>query len=109
MEYVSLGRGGPNVSAVGLGMWQAGGKAWGSDVRDADCRRAMERAVEPGLNLVDTAEAFGGGHSEKGMSRGIKNVGRDHVVIATKGGRGHLRGADLKKAGAPDLKRAAAP
>src|SRR5207245_1322662 len=44
MEYVSLGRGGPDVSAVGLGMWQAGGKAWGSDVRDAECREAMEAA-----------------------------------------------------------------
>src|SRR5207249_8453292 len=64
-----LGRGGPDVSAVGLGMWQAGGKAWGSDVRDADCRQAMERAVELGINLVDTAEAYGDGHSERVMSR----------------------------------------
>jgi len=49
MEYVALGRGGPRVSAVGVGMWQAGGKSWGKDVRDPDCRKAMARAVELGL------------------------------------------------------------
>src|SRR5207247_2160123 len=105
MEYVSLGRGGPDVSAVGLGMWQAGGKAWGSDGRDADWQRAMERAVELGINLVDTAEAYGDGHSEKVMSKAIKNVGRDHVFIATKVGGWHLRGDDVKKACAASLKR----
>ena len=105
MEYVSLGRGGPDVSAVGLGMWQAGGKAWGSDVRDADCRQAMERAVELGINLVDTAEAYGDGHSERVMSRAIRNVGRDHVFVATKVGGWHLRADDVKKACAASLKR----
>ena len=105
MEYVALGRGGPKVSAIGLGMWQAGGKAWGSDVRDADCRKAMERAVELGINLVDTAEAYGDGHSEKVMSGAIKNVGRDNVFIATKVGGWHLRPNDVRKACAASLKR----
>jgi aryl-alcohol dehydrogenase-like predicted oxidoreductase len=105
MEYVALGRGGPKVSAIGLGMWQAGGKAWGSDVRDADCRKAMERAVELGINLVDTAEAYGDGHSEKVMSGAIKNVGRDNVFIATKVGGWHLRPDDVRKACAASLKR----
>lgn len=105
MEQVSLGRGGPTVSAVGLGMWQAGGKAWGTDVRDADCRKAMERAVDLGINLVDTAEAYGDGHSEQVMSRAIKNVGRDRVFIATKVGGWHLRADDVKKACAGSLKR----
>src|SRR5713101_1568840 len=98
MEYVRLGRGGPNISAVGMRMWQAGGKAWGSDVRYADCRKAMERAVELGINLVDTAEAYGYGHSERVMSRAIRNVGRDHVFVATKVGGWHLRADDVKKA-----------
>jgi len=105
MDYVALGRGGPKVSAIGLGMWQAGGKAWGSDVRDADCRKAMERAVELGINLVDTAEAYGDGHSETVMSRAIKNVGRDNVFIATKVGGWHLRPDDVRKACAASLKR----
>jgi len=105
MDYVALGRGGPKVSAIGIGMWQAGGKAWGSDVRDADCRKAMERAVELGINLVDTAEAYGDGHSETVMSRAIKNVGRDNVFVATKVGGWHLRPDDVRKACAASLKR----
>src|SRR5438093_1257905 len=102
MDYVALGRGGPKVSAIGLGMWQAGGKAWGSDVRDADCRKAMERAVELGINLVDTAEAYGDGHSERVMSRAIRNVGRAHVFVATKVGGWQLRADDVRKACAPE-------
>jgi len=105
MDYVSLGRGGPKVSAIGIGMWQAGGKAWGGDVRDADCRRAMERAVELGINLVDTAEAYGDGHSERVMRPAIQAVGRDNVFVATKVGGWHLRAEDVKKACAGSLKR----
>jgi myo-inositol catabolism protein IolS len=105
MEYITLGRGGPKVSAIGIGMWQAGGKAWGDDVRDADCRRAMERAIELGINLVDTAEAYGDGHSERVMRPAIQEVGRDNVFVATKVGGWHLRAQDVKKACAGSLKR----
>src|SRR5437016_2978267 len=105
MDYVALGRGGPKVSAIGLGMWQAGGKAWGDDVRDVDSRKAMERAVDLGINLVDTAEAYGDGHSETVMARAIKAVGRDRVFIATKVGGWHLRSDDVRKACAGSLKR----
>lgn len=105
MDYVTLGQGGPKVSAIGIGMWQAGGKAWGSDVRDADCRRAMERAIELGINLVDTAEAYGDGHSEKVMRSAIREAGRDNVFVATKVGGWHLRPDDVRKACAGSLKR----
>ena len=105
MEYIALGRGGPKVSVVGIGMWQAGGKAWGTDVRDTDCQKAMERAVELGINLADTAEAYGDGHSEQVMSRAIRNVGRDSVFVATKVGGWHLRADDVRKACAASLKR----
>jgi myo-inositol catabolism protein IolS len=105
MDYIPLGRDGPKVSVIGIGMWQAGGKAWGSDVRDADCRKAMERAIELGVNLVDTAEAYGDGHSEQVMSRAIKSVGRDSVFVATKVGGWHLRADDVRKACAASLKR----
>src|SRR5439155_6510346 len=105
MDYVALGRGGPKASAIGYGMWQAGGKAWGSDVGEADCGKAMERAVELGITLVDTAEAYGEGHSETVMSRAIKSVGRDNVFIATKVGGWHLHADDVKRACAASLKR----
>jgi len=65
----------------------------------------MERAVELGINLVDTAEAYGDGHSERVMSRAIRNVGRDRVFVATKVGGWHLRADDVKKSCAASLKR----
>lgn len=98
MEYVRLGREGPKVSAIGLGMWQAGGDAWGTDVRDRDCQAAMERAVELGVNLVDTAEAYGRGHSEEVIGRAIKAVGRDRVFLATKVLGDHLHADAIERA-----------
>jgi len=86
-------------------MWQAGGKAWGADVRDEDCRKAMEHAVELGINLVDTAEAYGDGHSESVMAQAIRNVGRDNVFLATKVAGWHLHPDDVKRACAASLKR----
>jgi len=105
MRRVALGRGGPKVSEIGIGMWQAGGTAWGDDVRDEDCRRAMEWAVERGIDLVDTAEVYGDGHSEEVVGQAIARVGRDNVFIATKVGGDHLRPADVVKACRGSLKR----
>ena len=105
MRYVTLGRKGPKVSEIGIGMWQAGGKAWGDDVEDDDCRKAMERAVELGINLVDTAEAYGDGHSEQVVGSAIRAAGRDNVFIATKVAGEHLRARDLERACRASLKR----
>ena len=105
MRYVTLGRNGPKVSEIGIGMWQAGGAAWGHDVADLDCQRAMERAVELGINLVDTAEAYGDGHSEEVVGRAVRAVGRDRVFLATKVAGEHLRPRDLERACRGSIKR----
>ena len=84
MERVRLGTSGVDVSRIGLGMWQAGGKNWGTDVNDRDCIRAIARSVELGADLVDTAEVYGEGHSEEVVGKAIAEVGRDNLVIATK-------------------------
>ena len=105
MKCVPLGRNGPKVSEIGVGMWQAGGKAWGSDVADLDCQHAMERAVELGINLVDTAEAYGDGHSEEVVGRAIRAAGRDRVFVATKVAGEHLRPNDVERACRGSLKR----
>ena len=83
MQRVALGKHGPSVSEIGIGMWQAGGTSWGSDVRDRDCVAAMVRGVELGMNLADTAEVYGDGHSEQVVGRAIRRVGRDRVFLAT--------------------------
>jgi myo-inositol catabolism protein IolS len=105
MRRVSLGKKGPNVSEIGVGMWQAGGTAWGKDVRDLDCQKAMERAVELGIDLVDTAEAYGDGHSEQVVGKAVRTVGRDNVFIATKVGGEHLRPPDVERACRESLRR----
>lgn len=105
MEQVELGRSGIRVSRVGLGMWQAGGNPWGEDVNDADSVAAMVRAHELGVNLIDTAEGYGSGHSEEVVGRAVQEIGRDEVVLATKVSGNHLRYEDVQRAAARSLRR----
>ena len=105
MEGIELGRTGIKVSAMGLGMWQAGGKNWGTDVNDRDCVAAMARAHECGVNLIDTAEVYGEGHSEEVVGKAIREIGRDNLVIATKIAGYHMRGRDVERACRGSLKR----
>jgi aryl-alcohol dehydrogenase-like predicted oxidoreductase len=105
MKTVTLGKDGPKVSEIGVGMWQAGGTAWGDDVRDDDCLAAMRRAHELGVTLVDTAEVYGDGHSEEVVGRGIKEIGRDDLVIATKVADVHARAEYIERACDASLKR----
>ncbi|MGQ0798455.1 MAG: aldo/keto reductase [Methanobacteriota archaeon] len=100
-----LGRDGPPVSAIGIGMWQAGGDAWGKDVRDRDSIAAMRRGVELGMNLIDTAEVYGSGHSEEIVGKATKEVGREAVFVATKVAGHHGRPRDVVRACRGSLSR----
>lgn len=78
------------VSEVGFGAWAIGGDAWGL-VEDDASLRAMERALEVGVNFIDTADVYGNGHSEELVAKVIKGR-RDQVIVSTKGGlMGHHR------------------
>jgi aryl-alcohol dehydrogenase-like predicted oxidoreductase len=82
MRYRKLGRTGLQVSEIGYGAWGVGGKQWlGSG--DDESARALRRAFELGLNFVDTALAYGDGHSEVLVGRVVREWG-DSVSIATK-------------------------
>lgn len=98
MESASLGRSGDHVSAIGIGTWQAGDDTWGPDVNDRDCIDAIVRASELGMNLVDTAENYGRGHSEEVLGQAVRRAGRDKVFVATKVSEHHLRPADVETA-----------
>jgi myo-inositol catabolism protein IolS len=90
MEYRDLGRTGLRVSEVGFGAWAIGGDAWGP-VEDASSLAAIERALELGINFVDTADVYGDGRSESLVAKAIKGR-RDEVVLSTTGGlMGHHR------------------
>ena len=83
MKYVAAG--GVRVSAVGLGTWQFGSTEWGYGslyARD-EALKITKRAMELGVSIIDTAEVYGFGRSEKIVGKAIKGR-RDSVFIATK-------------------------
>src|SRR3954451_1699821 len=63
MNYRPLGRTGWNVSEVSFGAWAIGG-AWG-DVDDNTSLAALNRALDLGVNFIDTADVYGDGRSER--------------------------------------------
>jgi len=99
MSKRKLGKSGIEVSPLGFGCWAIGGlftmfgrpDGWGM-VDDNVSVRAIRRAVELGVTLFDTADAYGTGHSEEILGRALRGV-RQNVVTATKGGYVHDRQA----------------
>jgi aryl-alcohol dehydrogenase-like predicted oxidoreductase len=74
------------ASRVGLGTWAMGGFQWGG-TNDDESVRTIHAALDRGVNLIDTAPAYGFGHSEKVVGRAIAERGkREQVVLATKVG-----------------------
>jgi len=82
MKYRKLGRTNFAVSEIGYGAWGIGGKQWlgGSD---DESEAALRRAIELGVNLIDTALAYGDGHSEQLVGRVVRQTGHK-IYVATK-------------------------
>jgi aryl-alcohol dehydrogenase-like predicted oxidoreductase len=78
-----LGRSGIEVVPVGLGCWAIGGKGWG-EIDDNQSVEAIRRGLDLGANLIDTADVYGLGRSEKVIARALQGRKREDVVIATK-------------------------
>jgi methylglyoxal reductase len=84
VRYINLGATNISVSVVGFGAWAIGGRWWGgTDVSESI--KAIEASIEKGVNLIDTAPAYGKGLSEEIVGKAIKGK-RDRVVLATKCG-----------------------
>ena len=85
MIYRKLGDSDLNVSVVGLGTWGMGGDAWvSSGEADDDLSiETLHAGIEAGINLIDTAQTYGKGHSETVVGRALKGY-RDRVILATK-------------------------
>lgn len=81
MKYRKLGKTGFEVSEIGYGGWGIGG-GWGA-MDDGNALKAIDRAMELGVNFFDTALGYGDGHSEKLIGKAVKKS-RDKVFIATK-------------------------
>jgi aryl-alcohol dehydrogenase-like predicted oxidoreductase len=85
MEYRTLGKTGFEVSEVSLGTWQVGGR-WGEPFNDENAETIINRAVDLGVNFIDTADVYSGGQSEAAVARVVK-ARSERVYIATKCGR----------------------
>jgi aryl-alcohol dehydrogenase-like predicted oxidoreductase len=82
MRYRRLGRTGMEVSEIGYGAWGIGGGQWRGGT-DEESIRALRRAFELGLNFIDTALAYGNGHSERLVGAVVKDAPQ-RVFVATK-------------------------
>ena len=102
MELRKLGKNGPMVSAIGLGCMGMS-IAYG-EPNDAESIATIHRAVELGVNLIVTSDAYGNGVNEELIGRAVKGR-RDKVLLATKFGNLGLQGISLPaglSAGHPD-------
>ena len=85
MNYRALGRTGWKVSEISFGAW-AIGAAWGH-VSDADSMAALHKAVDSGINFIDTADVYGTGRSERLIAQLKKERKGEEIIVATKAGR----------------------
>ena len=85
MEYRRLGKTGREVSVIGFGAWAIGGD-WGT-VDDADSLRALHAAADAGVTLIDTADVYGDGRSERVIRRFLGERPGERFFVATKMGR----------------------
>ena len=82
MKYRRLGRTNLEVSEIGYGTWGIGGNMW-LDGNDLENTASLQRAFDLGVNFVDTALAYGNGHSEKIIGRVLKHR-KERIYVATK-------------------------
>ncbi len=85
MEYRILGKTNLKISAIGFGAWAIGGNMWGPQ-DDNDSIMALHKALDLGVNFIDTAAAYGNGHSEKIIGKVLKDRKdkNEKIYIATK-------------------------
>src|SRR5262245_54520369 len=86
MEHTSIADVKTPASRIGLGTWAMGGVQWGG-TDDDESVRTIHAALDLGVTLIDTAPAYGFGHSEEVVGRAIaERGGRDRIVVAIKVG-----------------------
>src|ERR1700730_7380398 len=82
MKHRKLGRTNLDVSEVGYGAWGIGGTMW-IGASDKESLAALHRAIDQGVNLIDTALVYGDGHSEQLVGKVVREAPRK-VYVATK-------------------------
>lgn len=85
MKYQRFGKTELKVSEIGFGAWAIGGSGWGNPCDDEESMNALKCAWENGVNLFDTCDSYGNGHSEEIIGKFLKGK-RQEAVVVTKGG-----------------------
>ena len=103
MQRRELGTSGLQISTIGLGSWAIGGWMWGGQ-DDAESERAIHAAVDHGVNWIDTAPIYGGGHSETIVGRALKSLpASQRPLVFTKFGVGASTSVNTRAAGRADV------
>jgi aryl-alcohol dehydrogenase-like predicted oxidoreductase len=84
MQYRQLGKTGYSVSSVSFGAWAIGG-TWGT-TDDNESLAALHKAIDLGVNFIDTADVYGDGRSERLIAR-LRHERSESIAVATKAGR----------------------
>jgi aryl-alcohol dehydrogenase-like predicted oxidoreductase len=85
MNYRELGRTGWKVSEISFGAWGIGGD-WGT-VDNAESLATLHRALDLGVNFIDTADVYGDGRSERLVGQVLRDRASERIYVATKAGR----------------------
>ena len=110
MRHVEVN--GKRLSVIGLGTWQFGSKDWGygSEYADVEAGRILQRALDLGVNVIDTAEIYGRGNSERIVGQGARrpaqgSVRRDEGVPGRARPRGWVENHGAQERGPPRHRR----
>jgi aryl-alcohol dehydrogenase-like predicted oxidoreductase len=85
MHYRATALSRQTISEIGFGAWGIGGDAWGQ-TDDTESIAALHKAIDLGVNFIDTADVYGDGHSEQLVAR-VRKERNEPLFIATKAGR----------------------
>jgi diketogulonate reductase-like aldo/keto reductase len=104
MKYARLPNG-EEIPVLGLGTWDIGGGMSPDRSRDRQAKEALHEAIETGYTHFDTAESYGGGHTEELLGEVLSGYNREDFFITTKVSPSHLRYPDALRALEGSLKR----
>ena len=103
MQQRELGNSGLHISTIGLGSWAMGGWMWGQQ-DDAASEAAIHAAVDHGVNWIDTAPIYGGGHSETMVGRALRSLPASRrPLVFTKFGVGADTSVNTRAAGRAEV------
>ncbi|MEM0156350.1 MAG: aldo/keto reductase [Thermoplasmataceae archaeon] len=97
------------VSDIGLGTWGMGGKTSPDPRNDKKDIAAIRYALQMGINVIDTAEMYAGGHTEEIVAKAISGFDREKLFIISKAWHNHLRHDDLIMAARQSIRRLGTP